>query len=340
MTTARHPAPAHGSIADASSPAVSLRDVAAYYRRHSTTPSRRWSATTLIVLVYLVAQVIFIRVILPASGLDAATQRQVFAWFCVATALYTGFLGWLIWRNIARQVRVDRLASASGLLYSEREAVSRFAGTVLQRPGRQFATDVVTTDVGSDLDFAAATFALSAGLTPRRAGFVQIRLERTTPHIVLENRRSRVLRSSGSRFRHNQRLSLEGDFDRHFTLYCPEGYERDALYIFTPDLMALMIDVAADCEIELVDGSLILYVGHPWRLWKPRRFAAMLTLTDALGAKATRQTRRYSDDRALPGAQLAEEGRRLRVRLTAGSILSIAAPLALGIYGVISLFYR
>ena len=37
-----------------------------------------------------------------------------------------------------------------------------------------------------------------------------------------------------------QVLSLEGDFDRYFTLYCPKEYERDALYVFTPDLMALL----------------------------------------------------------------------------------------------------
>lgn len=37
-------------------------------------------------------------------------------------------------------------------------------------------------------------------------------------------------------------LSLEGDFDRYFTLYCPGDYERDALYVFTPDLLALLID--------------------------------------------------------------------------------------------------
>lgn len=52
-------------------------------------------------------------------------------------------------------------------------------------------------------------------------------------------------------FARDQVLSLEGDFDRYFTPYCPKQYERDALSVFTPDLMALCIDEAAPFDIEI-----------------------------------------------------------------------------------------
>lgn len=56
----------------------------------------------------------------------------------------------------------------------------------------------------------------------------------------------------------DQFLSLEGDFDRYFRLYCPPGYERDALYLFTPDIMALFIDHAHGCSVEIIDNWLIV----------------------------------------------------------------------------------
>ncbi|WP_308798830.1 hypothetical protein [Agromyces silvae] len=279
----------------------------------------------------------FVAFILPATGLGDDVERAVFAGVSILTALYSGLLGALIWRNVARRVRIDRLASDNGLAYSAREPLARFAGTALVRPGRQVATDAVfpAFDPVLPVDFLAATFAPGSDPTARRVGFVQIGLDRPTPHIALVNRRSKVLRQTGSRVRADQRLRLEGGFDRTFTLYCPRDYERDALYIFTPDLMALLLDVASDCEIELIDGTLVAYVGRPWKLWRPDRFAAMLTLTAALAAKARRRTRTYVDERAAPGT-VAATGRRLRLRPSAGSLLSLAAPVALGVFGVVT----
>lgn len=337
------PHPADGRAEDPARP-VALRDVAEFDRRYSTPIGQRWWLIALIVAMYIGGMLVLIAVMLPIAGLDGPTERRVFAVFAVATALYTGLLGGLIWRNVARRVRIDRLARAHGLEYSPREALSLFAGTELQRPGQQVATDAVSFrgDEGADesgdvTDFVAATFAPGTGLTVRRVGFLQLRLDRVTPHIVLVNRRSRVLGRGGSRVVGAQRLRLEGDFDRTFSLYCPVGYERDALYIFTPDLMALMLDVAGDCEIELIDGWLVAYVGSQWRLWRPDRFAAMLTLADALGARARRRTRRYQDTRALPGLVDAG-GRRLRLRPTAGTVLSVITSIALGVAGIVSWF--
>jgi hypothetical protein len=150
------------------------------------------------------------------------------------------------------------------------------------------------------------------------------------------NRRSPVLRRTGLRFDGTQQLHLEGDFDRTFTLYCPRGYERDALYIFTPDLMALVLDVATDAEIELIGDQLVLYSRRPWRLWRPANFAALIDLAGVLGARARRRTDLYQDERASVGV-VAPGGVRLRAHLSAGALLSVAASCALGVYGVISL---
>jgi hypothetical protein len=64
----------------------------------------------------------------------------------------------------------------------------------------------------------------------------------------------------------SQFLSLEGDFDKYFKLYVPQGQERDALYIFTPDVMAQFIDGAYMFFCEIVEDQLYLYSLRPFAL--------------------------------------------------------------------------
>ena len=62
-----------------------------------------------------------------------------------------------------------------------------------------------------------------------------------------------------------RRLSIEGDFDEHFALHSPPVSQRDAVYIFTPDLMALLIDETGDFDVEIVD-VFVVYSRHGFDL--------------------------------------------------------------------------
>lgn len=333
---------------DALTAHVTFRDLQDYYRRARIPISRRWWTTALIVLIYLAGQAVLIAVLLPATGVLDSTLRWVLAAFLAFTSLYFAFLLWLIRRNAVRQVRIDRAARANGMSYADRGPLGPLHGSAFVS-SNSLTSDVLVAEPSetSPVGFTAATFQARPGFTLRRAGFIEVPLGRATPHLVLENRRSAVLPSTGARVRAGQRLKLEGDFDRTFALHCPVGYERDALYIFTPDLMALLLDVAADCEVELIDGHLVLYVGHPWRLWRPERFAAVHRVAEVVGGAARKRTARYRDDRperldvsalALPAGE--PGGRRLRFRPTLGTVSSAVVSLALGAYGIVALFSR
>ena len=320
---------------------VSLRDVRDFSRRNDVPRGRQWWVIALIVAVFLVTMTVFVGVILPATGLDEEHRRRTYAGFLVFMGLYATVLMGVIWNNAARPVRIERAARANGLIYEDRQTPQvHLAGSVYRHSSFRFVTDVLRAGTGPDQTFAAATIGPRPGARLRRSGLAVIALERPTPHIVLQNRRTGILRTIGTRFQTNQRLSLEGDFDRTFTLYCPRGYETDALYIFTPDLMALLVDFAGDCEAELLDRDLILYSRRPWRLWQPRRFAALITLVTVIGAKARRQTQRYEDVRRDVDQAIAAPGRRLRARPSLGAVLSTAAPIAIMVFGVISWFAR
>jgi hypothetical protein len=144
-------------------------------------------------------------------------------------------------------------------------------------------------------------------------GFVSIKLPRPMPHFVVDalgndrpGRSSLPIRIDG-----RQRVSLEGDADRYFALYAPDGYERDALYLFTPDVMALLIDDTGDYDVELSDDRITVFSPTPWDLGDPATWARIDELVRVLGGKAARQATRYRDERAAPGEVVAVRGRRL-----------------------------
>jgi hypothetical protein len=144
-------------------------------------------------------------------------------------------------------------------------------------------------------------------------GFLSIRLPRAMPHFVVDaapnddpHRSSLPIRIDGA-----QRVSLEGDADTHFSLFAPRGYERDALYLFTPDVMALLIDETGDYDVELADDRITVFSPNPWDLRDPATWARIESLVQVLGGKAARQASRYRDERAAEGEAVAVQGRRL-----------------------------
>jgi len=54
-------------------------------------------------------------------------------------------------------------------------------------------------------------------------------------------------------------VKLEGDFNKYFTLHIPKGYEVEALEVFTPNVMAKLIDKARSLNLEIFQNSLYIY---------------------------------------------------------------------------------
>ena len=170
-----------------------------------------------------------------------------------------------------------------------------------------------------------------------RWGYIAIKLDRAVPHMVLDAKSNNSLfgfSNLPTAFNRKQVLALEGDFDRYFTLYCPTEYERDALYVFTPDLMALLIDESGHLDVEIIDDWMFAYSPTAWELTDPAAMARLFRIIDTVGAKTLARTDRYADhrmgDRTLD--RVAPAGRRLRRSLPAITI-AVAAFIAL-VFGV------
>jgi len=172
-----------------------------------------------------------------------------------------------------------------------------------------------------------------------RMGYMRIKLERNLPQIVLDatSNNAKIFGASLSNlpddFDKSQKMSLEGDFDSHFSLYAPKEYERDALYIFTPDLMALMIDNVKSYDAEIIDDQLFIYNSLvPFKLSDPALLERLFSIIRIVGSKAHSQTDYYADEKVGDRAAnvVAVQGRRLKQRIPLVTIIIVV---------IVSVFY-
>jgi hypothetical protein len=229
------------------------------------------------------------------------------------------------WR---RRLRLERFAEANGGSYEPGGLVPAFTGTLVDFDSAARARDVLVFS-----DFEVGTARVTTGLSAvrrigREWGFLRVRLERPVPHILLvsvRSRRTHPRRSSRISYAEAQRLGLEGDFGRHFTVYAPDGYGADTLYVLTPDLMALLVDEASDCDIDLVDDWLVISAPRPFDVADRATLERIGALVDRVAAAAVRRTSRYADGRpgAVPRVLVAQGGRRLRTRVPMRAIVPV-----------------
>ncbi|GAA5202332.1 hypothetical protein [Microbacterium jejuense] len=201
-------------------------------------------------------------------------------------------------RSGRRQYRLSRFAAANRLTYAPVDRDLDLPEMIFDARDGQVAWDVVR-DAGG-LAVGNQTFTTGSGKDRRthRWGFASVRLGTTLPHLVLDATSNDSLRVSNLPVSLDaaQRVSLEGDFDSHFSLYAPVGYERDALYLFTPDVMARFIDHAAALDVEIVDDRLLLYARRDLSTLDPEVWEWLFATLEALTTQVA-QWQRWRDDR-------------------------------------------
>jgi hypothetical protein len=128
------------------------------------------------------------------------------------------------------------------------------------------------------------------------------------PDLVLLSNGLGPLRRAGISVHGRQRLPLEGDFDRTFQLFVPIGYERDALYLFTPDLMAHLVDTLPGFDLELVDRW--MFVAAPVKLRGDPDLDAIASAVAIVRERVAKRAARYRDERVAgrPGLPFGADG--------------------------------
>jgi len=214
--------------------------------------------------------------------------------------------------------RLPQFARDNGWQFSASDANPTYPGNLFAKGTERVVLDHIRSTTGRYFDFGDFRYVIPGSETKvtNSWGFVAIHLGRPLPHIIVE---AALPGFPGWKLPfpvdRSQVLSLEGDFDTHFTLFCPAGYERDALYIFAPDLMSLLIDNTGGFHVEIIDEWFFLYAPKSFEGYAAEDYARLLAIIELVGAKALRQTGQYVDGRAtVPGGGLAVSaaGRRMR----------------------------
>ncbi|MFD5223994.1 hypothetical protein ACFWHT_00075 [Microbacterium sp. NPDC058342] len=203
--------------------------------------------------------------------------------------------------------RLSRFAAANGMAYEHRIDDPPLPGMIFQHGSGRQASSLVRGYSPRFVEFGNHRYTTGSGKnrTTHNWGYVAVKLDVPLPNIVLDALGNNALGSNlPTSFSRDQRLSLEGDFDRYFTLYCPRGYEADALYLFTPDIMARFIDHAAQLDVEIVDDWMFLYMQRPASTTDAATWAWLFGTVGALMTKFDQWTR-WRDDR-LREAQAAQ----------------------------------
>ncbi|WP_448389796.1 hypothetical protein [Microbacterium aurum] len=127
-------------------------------------------------------------------------------------------------RGAARWYRLDRFARANGMTWYPEARNPPLPGLIFGLGDSRTATDIVRGTTPRLVEFANYRYTTGSGKeqSTRHWGYVAVKLSNPLPHIVLDAVGNNGLFGSNlpAAFDKHQRLSLEGDFDQHFALYC------------------------------------------------------------------------------------------------------------------------
>jgi hypothetical protein len=317
MSTPLSPTPRpfdSGPLIDPVDPAIA-RDYVKMMRLKQGTQSVHTIMSVVAVTIFaIVALLILIPVLIGALFMFEGFQQLqnggpiANALFVLVVIIVFGGLGFVVFLLIRSSIRKsnERLyrlymfAEANGMHFIPRETSPPLPGMIFGIGSERQAKDILRGTHPRFAEFGNYEYTTGSGKnkTTHSWGYVAVHLDVPLPHIVLDAVGNNSLFGSNlpTRFARGQRLDLEGDFNKYFALYCPEGYEQDALYLFPPDIMARFVDFAAELDVEIVDNWLFLYSRREFTSLDPATWAWLFSTVGAMMSKFT-QWARWRDDR-------------------------------------------
>lgn len=325
---------------------ASMRDFA-WQARHAMrirTAEKVVSASILLLLLAGVFGAVgVVMLVVAVNSPDAPDRLETFGAGALGALMGAVFIGAAVAALLARAKRWRRrraaahMAIAAGWHYNLEHDPRWYAGVLFRTGVRGWVESSMHVHEPRFVEVANYAFQPEVGTTSglkgiEEIGFVRVPLERPLPHMYLQAQRRKTPRPYGFPFAGSQHLSLEGDFDRYFRLYVPREYERDALYVFTPDLMALLIDELAGCDVEIIDDELYVYASRGFDVTRPLVLAVATRIADTFGRRTAKQSVRYVDERTQDPLYVDASGVRLkpatRALITGGPGCATLAMLA------------
>lgn len=114
------------------------------------------------------------------------------------------------------------------------------------------------------------------------------------PYLMLNSRHDETLPGDLGEFGVPDRIqTLDGVMDEYFTLYCRPRDRAEAFYVFTPDVMALLIDHARDLDVEVAGSWLFFYSRYRLQVTDPDTWARIAVLQEKIVPLISARARSY-----------------------------------------------
>ncbi len=261
---------------------------------------------------------------------------SLLAWLLFAgAALVAAYIAYIM---IGRTIQLQEFAAQNTLTYAANQAYDNRPGMIFNAGHSRVFPKLL---VAEGRDFAElGNYQYTTGSGKSRQvhdfGFMRIKLPRRLPNMVLDSKKNNFfggrLSNLNVGFGGAQKLSLEGDFDKYFTLYAPEQYKRDALYVFTPDVMQALIEAAHAYDCEVIDDDFYIYSSTAFNLLDRAQLVELAGIAGKLRTELAEQTDYYADERVGDRAlnMVASEGARLKTRM---------APLTIIVVVILCIYY-
>lgn len=250
--------------------------------------------------------------------------------------LAVGLFGYL--KLIQRALRIKRFAVANNLTQLHGPLVSTHTGVIFSEGHARSIRLGFLAQGRAFEEIANYQYITGSGRSRQthNYAYMSIPLPRRLPNIMLDAKNNNyfgTFTNLPTLFPASQKIQLEGDFNKYFTVYVPKQYEQDALYILTPDIMQALIANAKDFDVEVVDNRLYLYKSGAFALDKPAALAQLAAIAEVLHKEFTAQTDYYADHRLNNRSvdMVFQPGQRLR-RYSLGTIIS---ALVILIYAIV-----
>lgn len=242
-----------------------------------------------------------------------------------------------------RRARLYKFALANNVELTVDRPNTNYVGMIFDEGHSRMIKEALLFPDGREIGNYMYVTGSGKNRTTHSWGYIRVKLSRRLPHMVLDAKSNNLLKRFSNLpdgFNKSQTLSLEGNFNDYFTLYAPKEYERDALYVFTPDVMAAVIDAGARYDIEVIDDTLILYASIGLQIDNETQLQNMMRVVDTISGELKDQSKYYADERVGDRSlnSIAAQGYRLKSGVKIGTIIATIGIIIYAILSVVSTF--
>lgn len=222
--------------------------------------------------------------------------------YFIGIVIFSAF-GFVLYGRAARKhILIGDFARQNNLTYFSGKPDIERVGVIFNEGHSRSIADGLRSNNGDFAEIANYTYTTGSGKSSQTHtfGYMCVRLPRRLPHLLLDAKSNNLfgkISNLPSIFGPGQTLALEGDFNNYFTLYAPREYQRDALYVLTPDIMQLFIEESGSYDIEIIDDLMYIYSSEYFALDRRESLEKILAVAAKLKAKIRNQTDYYADER-------------------------------------------